>query len=247
MPCVCDAARADRRTHLFARLLPGLPAVPHVVLEPRPDCRFRSADCRRLAAWVVWRVYPAVRAGRGDRLQHVRLRSLISWRALRSFICCSSRLGTELPPFAARVAARFLARAESRPMPSRLWRREAFERSIGCIRRPRRSAATAACRPCVSGWHPPSHKRSAISARQRWQRPRVRRRRSISPFFRWATVDGMVNPFGLEVLINPDVLPIERPYVVAHEWGHIAGLGTGRRGRLRRLAHLPSWRRCSAL
>jgi hypothetical protein len=45
----------------------------------------------------------------------------------------------------------------------------------------------------------------------------------ISPFFRWATVDGMVNPFGLEVLINPDVLPIERPYVVAHEWGHIAG------------------------
>jgi len=45
----------------------------------------------------------------------------------------------------------------------------------------------------------------------------------ISPFFRWATVDGMMNPFGLEVLINPDVLPIERPYVVAHEWGHIAG------------------------
>lgn len=45
----------------------------------------------------------------------------------------------------------------------------------------------------------------------------------ISPFFRWATVDGMVNPFGLEVLINPDILPIERPYVVAHEWGHIAG------------------------
>jgi len=45
----------------------------------------------------------------------------------------------------------------------------------------------------------------------------------IAPFFRWATVDGMVNPFVLEVLINPDVLPIERPYVVAHEWGHIAG------------------------
>jgi Protein of unknown function (DUF3810) len=45
----------------------------------------------------------------------------------------------------------------------------------------------------------------------------------ISLFFRWATVDGMVNPFGLEVLINPDILPVERPYVVAHEWGHIAG------------------------
>jgi hypothetical protein len=45
----------------------------------------------------------------------------------------------------------------------------------------------------------------------------------LSPFFRWATVDGMVNPFGLEVLINPDLLPIERPFAVAHEWGHLAG------------------------
>jgi hypothetical protein len=45
----------------------------------------------------------------------------------------------------------------------------------------------------------------------------------ISPFFRWATVDGMVNPFGLEVLVNPEILPVERPFVVAHEWGHIAG------------------------
>jgi hypothetical protein len=45
----------------------------------------------------------------------------------------------------------------------------------------------------------------------------------VSPFFRWASVDGMVNPFGLEVLINPDVLPVERPFVVAHEWGHLAG------------------------
>jgi hypothetical protein len=45
----------------------------------------------------------------------------------------------------------------------------------------------------------------------------------LSPFFRWATVDGMVNPFGLEVLVNPDVLPIERPFVIAHEWAHLAG------------------------
>jgi hypothetical protein len=45
----------------------------------------------------------------------------------------------------------------------------------------------------------------------------------LSPFFRLAGVDGMVNPLGLEVLVNPDVLPIERPFVVAHEWGHLAG------------------------
>ena len=45
----------------------------------------------------------------------------------------------------------------------------------------------------------------------------------LSPFFRWATVDGMVNPLGLEVILNPDVLPVERPFVLAHEWGHLAG------------------------
>lgn len=43
------------------------------------------------------------------------------------------------------------------------------------------------------------------------------------PFFRWTAVDGMVNPFGLEILANPDLLPFERPFVAAHEWAHLAG------------------------
>lgn len=41
--------------------------------------------------------------------------------------------------------------------------------------------------------------------------------------FPFAAVDGMVNPFGLEVILNPEVLPFERPFVLAHEWGHLAG------------------------
>lgn len=45
----------------------------------------------------------------------------------------------------------------------------------------------------------------------------------LSPYFRWASIDGMVNPFGLEVIVNPDVLPVELPFVIAHEWGHLAG------------------------
>lgn len=45
----------------------------------------------------------------------------------------------------------------------------------------------------------------------------------LSPFFRWATVDGMMNPLGLEVIVNPEVLPVEQPFVIAHEWGHLAG------------------------
>jgi hypothetical protein len=42
-------------------------------------------------------------------------------------------------------------------------------------------------------------------------------------YFRWSSIDGMVNPFGLEVLANPDLLPWERPFVAAHEWSHLAG------------------------
>jgi len=45
----------------------------------------------------------------------------------------------------------------------------------------------------------------------------------LGPYFRWTSVDGMVNPFALEVLANPDLLPWERPFVAAHEWSHLAG------------------------
>jgi len=45
----------------------------------------------------------------------------------------------------------------------------------------------------------------------------------VGPYLRWTNVDGMINPFGLEVLANPDLLPFERPFVAAHEWSHLAG------------------------
>ena len=45
----------------------------------------------------------------------------------------------------------------------------------------------------------------------------------LGPYFRWASIDGMINPFGLDVLVNPDLLPYERPFVAAHEWAHLAG------------------------
>lgn len=44
-----------------------------------------------------------------------------------------------------------------------------------------------------------------------------------APYFRWAAVDGVTMPFTLEVLVNPDALPVERPMVAAHEWAHLAG------------------------
>ena len=45
----------------------------------------------------------------------------------------------------------------------------------------------------------------------------------FGPYFRWASVDGMINPFGLEAIANPDLLPLEQPFVAAHEWAHLAG------------------------
>lgn len=42
-------------------------------------------------------------------------------------------------------------------------------------------------------------------------------------YFRAAAIDGMTVPFFLEIILNPETLPIERPFVVAHEWAHLAG------------------------
>lgn len=54
--------------------------------------------------------------------------------------------------------------------------------------------------------------------------PGAPHRTLLQPYFRWASIEGMTNPFLLEVLVNDDLLPMERPAMVAHEWGHLAGL-----------------------
>jgi hypothetical protein len=53
--------------------------------------------------------------------------------------------------------------------------------------------------------------------------PGIPKRSLITHYFRRAAIDGMTNPYFLEIIINPDVLPVERPFVVAHEWAHLAG------------------------
>jgi hypothetical protein len=42
-------------------------------------------------------------------------------------------------------------------------------------------------------------------------------------YFRYAAIDGMTVPVFLEIILNPDILPVERPSVLAHEWSHLAG------------------------
>ena len=49
------------------------------------------------------------------------------------------------------------------------------------------------------------------------------RRTMLDWYFRAAGIDGMTNPFGLEVLMNSKVLPMELPALAAHEYAHLAG------------------------
>ncbi len=46
----------------------------------------------------------------------------------------------------------------------------------------------------------------------------------LQPYFRWAGIDGVTNPFVPEVVVNHDLLPMEWAFTLAHEWGHLAGL-----------------------
>jgi hypothetical protein len=45
----------------------------------------------------------------------------------------------------------------------------------------------------------------------------------LAIYFRRAAVDGMTDPYFLETLVADELLPFERPFVVAHEWSHLAG------------------------
>src|SRR6185436_16658942 len=52
----------------------------------------------------------------------------------------------------------------------------------------------------------------------------ARPKTSLTDFFLGKSgVAGFTNPFGLEVILNSDLLPIERSFTVAHEWAHLAG------------------------
>ena len=53
-----------------------------------------------------------------------------------------------------------------------------------------------------------------------------------------AGVDGMTDPFFLETLVAGNILPFERPFVVAHEWSHLAGIAD--EGE----ANYTAWRSC---
>ena len=78
---------------------------------------------------------------------------------------------------------------------------------------PGADATVAQALPRSSGDSAP-HRATALT------RPK---RSLLTWYFRKAAIDGMTDPLFLEVIVNPDVLPVERPAVLAHEWAHLAG------------------------
>ena len=51
----------------------------------------------------------------------------------------------------------------------------------------------------------------------------VPKRSILELYFRKAAIAGMTDPFFLEIIVNPDTSPVERPFVLLHEWAHLAG------------------------
>ncbi len=45
----------------------------------------------------------------------------------------------------------------------------------------------------------------------------------VNPILDAGGFDGFINPFGYEVILDDNVLPFERPFLLAHEWAHLAG------------------------
>jgi hypothetical protein len=50
------------------------------------------------------------------------------------------------------------------------------------------------------------------------------KRSLLDPYYKAASVSGMTDPFFLEILVASDLLPVERPFTIAHEWSHLAGI-----------------------
>lgn len=64
----------------------------------------------------------------------------------------------------------------------------------------------------------------ALGAQQgRTARPAPPKRSIYTWYLVNAGIDGMMNPFFLEIILNPEILPMERPFSLAHEWAHLAG------------------------
>ena len=53
--------------------------------------------------------------------------------------------------------------------------------------------------------------------------PAIPKKTLLDAYLGATGVEGFTNPFGHEVLLNSDLLAFEKPFILAHEWSHLAG------------------------
>jgi hypothetical protein len=53
--------------------------------------------------------------------------------------------------------------------------------------------------------------------------PGIPKRSALTFYLERAGVSGFTDPYALEIVVDRSQLPFERPFVAAHEWGHLAG------------------------
>jgi hypothetical protein len=108
--------------------------------------------------------------------------------------------------------------------PSRVTRDALVRLASGAAARANAGHAAARAQPFDAAWLERALG-DTVSMLGAPSRPRfgVPKRSILQVYFRRAAIDGMTVPWFLEIVLNPDLLGFERPFVVAHEWAHLAG------------------------
>jgi hypothetical protein len=214
-----DAAWIERwySTRLYLAWQPRLTAVSN-----RAPFALFDAILVATAMAVGWILAAAVRAfRRGERwraLPRTALRLLTAGAVLYLWFLASWGLNYRRVPLADRLDV-----ADGAPAPATVLR-------LGELAVEQMNAlhGEAHAGPDVDPWLDPTLRASYRRTLQRLSDgapalPGRLKASLIGPYFRWASVDGMIDPFALEVLANPDLLPVEKPFVAAHEWAHLGG------------------------
>jgi hypothetical protein len=176
--------------------------------------------------WVAWRVWRLLGAPRGRRLREA---GLTLWRAAvavaAGYLLFLALWGLHYQRVPLEAAIGFDA---GRVTPDRVKalavhavERANATRAGAGTRATREDEAAATVRDL-----PAPFQRTLADLGFPPARPARPKTPALTFYFNATGVSGMTNPFGLETLVAGNLLPFERPLVVAHEWGHLAGRGS---------------------
>ncbi len=206
---------------VYPRLQPGLTWISDLTPVAWLDLLAGGA-----VVWLVWRVWRSVRAPRGRRLREA---GVTLWRTAvavaAGYLAFLALWGLNYQRVPLEAAIGFDA---GRVTPERVnaLAAHAVERAnatrAGAGDRATREDEAAATVRAL----PPAFQQTLADLGFPPARPARPKTPVLTFYFNATGVSGMTNPFGLETLVAGNLLPFERPLVVAHEWAHLAGRGS---------------------